>query len=142
VPANKRVPMAIDDISRKLCEIYNLTAQEFKIIHFMIENMASNREIAAHFGIAQETVKRHLSNIFDKMGASTRLELVLMFLNRRHELVVGDMEKLPMVIALRAQVSELDKKLLYTEAENRRLIARVTFAENCVDIINKREATA
>ena len=37
----------------------------------------SNREIASQFGLSEETVKRHLSNIFDKVGVSTRLELAL-----------------------------------------------------------------
>jgi len=29
------------------------------------------------FNLSEETVKRHLSNIFDKTGVSTRLELAL-----------------------------------------------------------------
>ncbi len=37
----------------------------------------SNRDIAKQFGLSEETVKRHLSNIFDKTGVSTRLELAL-----------------------------------------------------------------
>ena len=37
----------------------------------------SNREIAEHFKIAKDTVKHHLSNLFDKLGVSTRLALAL-----------------------------------------------------------------
>jgi DNA-binding NarL/FixJ family response regulator len=37
----------------------------------------SNRDIAKQFTLSEETVKRHLSNIFDKTGVSTRLELAL-----------------------------------------------------------------
>jgi len=37
----------------------------------------SNRDIAKQFSLSEETVKRHLSNIFDKTGVSTRLELAL-----------------------------------------------------------------
>jgi hypothetical protein len=41
----------------------------------------SNKEIAEYFKIAEDTVKHHLSNIFDKIGVSTRLELALFALN-------------------------------------------------------------
>jgi DNA-binding NarL/FixJ family response regulator len=37
----------------------------------------SNKDVARQFAISEETVKRHLSNIFDKTGVSTRLELAL-----------------------------------------------------------------
>jgi len=37
----------------------------------------SNREVAARLSITEDTVKRHLTNIFDKVGMSTRLELAL-----------------------------------------------------------------
>ena len=37
------------------------------------------------FGLSEETVKRHLSNIFDKTGVSTRLELALFAI--AHQLV-------------------------------------------------------
>jgi DNA-binding NarL/FixJ family response regulator len=41
----------------------------------------SNKEMAAYFKIAENTVKRHLSNTFDKLGVSTRLELALFAVN-------------------------------------------------------------
>ena len=34
----------------------------------------SNRDVAAELSISQKTVARHLSNIFSKLGASTRTE--------------------------------------------------------------------
>ena len=36
-----------------------------------------NREIAELFSISEQTVKHHISNIFDKLGVYNRLELVL-----------------------------------------------------------------
>jgi DNA-binding NarL/FixJ family response regulator len=42
----------------------------------------SNKEIAEHFKISEDTVKHHLSNIFDKLGVSTRLELALFAVNQ------------------------------------------------------------
>ena len=41
----------------------------------------SNKEVAQHCSISQETVKRHLSNIFDKLGVFSRLELAIFALN-------------------------------------------------------------
>src|SRR5207302_1039155 len=42
----------------------------------------SNKEIAEYFKISEDTVKHHLSNIFDKLGVSTRLELALFAVNQ------------------------------------------------------------
>lgn len=37
----------------------------------------TNREIGAELGISEETVKRHIRNIYDKLGVSNRMELAL-----------------------------------------------------------------
>jgi len=42
----------------------------------------SNKEIATKLSISEETVKRHLSNIYAKMGVSSRLELALLAVDR------------------------------------------------------------
>jgi two-component system nitrate/nitrite response regulator NarL len=38
---------------------------------------SSNKDIGQQFGLSQQTVKNHLSHIFDKLGVSNRLELAL-----------------------------------------------------------------
>jgi DNA-binding NarL/FixJ family response regulator len=55
---------------------YGLTPREREVVGCIVEG-CSNREIAKQFTLSEETVKRHLSNIFDKTGVSTRLELAL-----------------------------------------------------------------
>jgi two-component system nitrate/nitrite response regulator NarL len=55
---------------------YGLTPRELEVVGCIVEG-CSNRDIAKQFTISEETVKRHLSNIFDKTGVSTRLELAL-----------------------------------------------------------------
>jgi two-component system, NarL family, nitrate/nitrite response regulator NarL len=55
---------------------YGLTPRELEVVTCIVEG-CSNRDIAKQFTISEETVKRHLSNIFDKTGVSTRLELAL-----------------------------------------------------------------
>jgi DNA-binding NarL/FixJ family response regulator len=37
----------------------------------------TNRDIATQLSVAEDTVKHHLSNVFDKVGVSNRLELAL-----------------------------------------------------------------
>ncbi len=55
---------------------YGLTPRELEVVGCIVEG-CSNRDIARQFGLSEETIKRHLSNIFDKTGVSTRLELAL-----------------------------------------------------------------
>ena len=55
---------------------YGLTPRELEVVGAIVEG-CSNRDIAKQFTLSEETVKRHLSNIFDKTGVSTRLELAL-----------------------------------------------------------------
>ncbi|MDE1156464.1 MAG: response regulator transcription factor [Acidobacteriaceae bacterium] len=67
---------------------YGLTPRELEVVQCIVEG-CSNKDIAKQFTISEETVKRHLSNIFDKTGVSTRLELALFAIS--HKLV--DIEK-------------------------------------------------
>ena len=53
-----------------------LTPRELDIIAALVDG-ASNREMATRFDVSLQTVKNHLSTIFDKLGVSTRLELAL-----------------------------------------------------------------
>jgi DNA-binding NarL/FixJ family response regulator len=53
-----------------------LTPRELDIVAAIVDG-ASNREIARRFEISLQTVKNHLSVIFEKLGVSTRLELAL-----------------------------------------------------------------
>src|SRR6516162_4456953 len=43
----------------------------------------SNKEIARKFALSEDTVKHHLTNIFDKVGVQSRLELALFAINNR-----------------------------------------------------------
>ncbi|WP_419803835.1 response regulator [Terriglobus sp.] len=63
---------------------YGLTPRELEVVQSIVEG-CSNKDIAKQFNISEETVKRHLSNTFDKTGVSTRLELALFAIS--HKLV-------------------------------------------------------
>ncbi len=56
---------------------FGLTTREVEIISAIKEGN-SNREIASRLAISEETVKRHLSNIYSKLGVSSRLELAVL----------------------------------------------------------------
>jgi DNA-binding NarL/FixJ family response regulator len=55
---------------------YGLTAREIEIVEAIAAG-DSNRDVATRLNISLQTVKHHLTSIFDKTGTSTRLELAL-----------------------------------------------------------------
>lgn len=71
---------ALHDLMQKAAvperKTFGLTPREMEVVSCIVEG-CSNRDIARQFGLSEETVKRHLSNIFDKTGVSTRLELAM-----------------------------------------------------------------
>jgi two-component system nitrate/nitrite response regulator NarL len=61
---------------------YGLTRREMEVITQIVTGR-SNREIGQEFSIGERTVKQHLTNIFNKIGVSNRLELALFAVNNR-----------------------------------------------------------
>jgi DNA-binding NarL/FixJ family response regulator len=59
-----------------------LTRRELQIVSAVVEG-AGNREIGRQFDLSEQTVKNHLSHIFDKVGVSNRLELALYAIHHR-----------------------------------------------------------
>ena len=55
---------------------FGLTTRERQIV-LAVVNAYQNKEIAEKFAISEKTVKHHLTNIFNKVGVSNRLELAL-----------------------------------------------------------------
>ena len=54
----------------------HVTSREIQIISAILRG-GSNKDIAKQFGLSEDTVKHHLTHIFDKLGVCTRLELAL-----------------------------------------------------------------
>jgi len=81
---------------------FGLTERELEIVS-VIANGCTNRDIAEEFSISQQTVKHHLSNIFDKTGVSNRLELALFAINHRLPGIVVITKNPPNCEEVRAQ---------------------------------------
>ena len=63
---------------------FRLTRREMDIV-MAVAAGESNKDIAQRLSVREDTVKHHVSNIFDKLGVSSRLELAVFAIN--HALV-------------------------------------------------------
>jgi DNA-binding NarL/FixJ family response regulator len=68
--------VALGNVPHRVSNKYGLTRRESEIILEVLEG-SSNPEIAAHFSLSEQTVKHHVSHIFDKLGVYSRVELAL-----------------------------------------------------------------
>jgi DNA-binding NarL/FixJ family response regulator len=55
---------------------FGLTPREREVLSLVVEG-CPNKEIAQRFAVSEETIKHHLTRMFDKVGAANRLELAL-----------------------------------------------------------------
>jgi two-component system, NarL family, nitrate/nitrite response regulator NarL len=72
--------------ARRHSRAFGLTARQMEITRSVVAG-CSNREIADRACISENTVKSHLTQIFNKSGASSRVELALFA--RHHRLLDG-----------------------------------------------------
>ncbi len=61
---------------------YGLTDRQMEIVTAIVAG-SSNRVIAESLGISEDTVKQHLTSIFDKCGVSSRVELAMFAVHHR-----------------------------------------------------------
>ena len=75
------IPAPGEELKRKN---FGLTPREMEIVSTIVAGY-TNKDVAAKFSISEQTGKPHLTNIFDKLGVSNRLELALFAVN--HHLI-------------------------------------------------------
>ena len=56
---------------------FGLTPREREVLT-MVAAGCANKEIARKFDVSEETIKHHLTRMFDKVGATNRLELAML----------------------------------------------------------------
>lgn len=61
---------------------FGLTHRELQIVTTIVAG-CTNKDIAKQFSLSEDTVKHHLSHVFDKLGVSNRLELALFAIHHR-----------------------------------------------------------
>ncbi len=62
-------------------EMRLLTPREGEVVHLLAEGL-STREISLKVGVTEHTIRNYLSNIYDKVGVSSRVELALYAITR------------------------------------------------------------
>ena len=70
------------ETARRRSKAFGLTRRELEIVRAVVSGY-TNKEIAERFTISENTVKRHLTHIFNKLGASNRVELALFTAHHR-----------------------------------------------------------
>ena len=73
-PAQCTEPVALADDPPQQ---FGLTARQVSVLQLLATG-ATNKVIAQNLGISPATVKNHLDSIFEKMGATNRLQAVMM----------------------------------------------------------------
>lgn len=68
--------------TRRRTRMFGLTRRELDIVRAVIAGY-TNKEIAERSAISENTVKSHLGHIFNKLGASNRVELALFATHHR-----------------------------------------------------------
>lgn len=70
------------DSDQRRTKAFGLTRRELEILRHVVAGY-TNREIAERSRISENTVKSHLTHIFNKLGASNRVELALFAAHHR-----------------------------------------------------------
>ena len=70
------------NVARRRAKAFGLTRRELQIVRAIVSGH-SNRLIAQQSSISESTVKRHVTHIFDKLGASNRIEVALFAAHHR-----------------------------------------------------------
>ncbi len=60
-----------------------LTERELDVLRCLVDGVTSNRKLAQHLGVSENTVKFHVRNILDKLHVNNRAQVVAFALRNR-----------------------------------------------------------
>lgn len=83
---------SVERVIQENCDRYGLTCREIEISHLIMKGQ-SYKLIAYGLNISEKTVAKHVSNIFSKLGAANKVELIKKLEER--SLVPVNGEKIP-----------------------------------------------
>jgi DNA-binding CsgD family transcriptional regulator len=72
---NPNSATAFEPVSDTTLSRFALTPREKEMTALIAQGL-SNKEIAGHLGISEATVRTHIYNLFQKVGAQSRIELL------------------------------------------------------------------
>jgi len=79
--------MMADGRTSQASRDFGISSREMQVVTHVVAGY-TNKDLGRKLGISEQTVKHHLTNIFDKLGVSNRLELVLFAID--HEWINKD----------------------------------------------------
>ena len=79
--------MMADGRTSEASRDFGISSREMQVVTHVVAGY-TNKDLAQKLGISLQTAKHHLTNIFDKLGVSNRLELVLFAID--HEWINKD----------------------------------------------------
>jgi len=84
-----------------------LTKREEDLLRLVADGLG-NRDIARQLNLSENTVKNYMFHIFDKLGISNRVELVLYALtNGKHAEISTSSDNAPQLVAAHSHISAL-----------------------------------
>ncbi len=111
------VHLAIIGVARRAEPQFSLTARQEDTLRLVCDG-ATNREIAIALGISEPTVQKHIAAIKDRLGASTRAQVVALALQREDLAQRIGHERLYVHQAIRnAEGRIVDTRLVYISHE-------------------------
>jgi DNA-binding NarL/FixJ family response regulator len=75
------VSKALERLLENRFESDELTSRELEVLESLAKGM-SNRQVGEHLGIAEKTVRIHVSHVLEKLGAADRTQAVIIAFQR------------------------------------------------------------
>jgi two-component system, NarL family, nitrate/nitrite response regulator NarL len=106
-----------------------LSKRELEVVQCLVQGL-TNREIAERIGLSQHTVKNYLFRIFDKLGVSSRVELLFLALSQTANGADAATPQIPENLLEGGLTDETTLAALKSKAENGSPAAQLALAQS------------